>query len=816
MRKNPFAKPNMFGGGNRDSNREVNNDSAQPARIDKSPNYLGTSKQSDGQSSIPQFGKSQANSESRGGESNTSQKPSMFIQPGGKKNPFSNKPFSKMGGGGPFDRADKNRETTEQGFNRRSPRGDSNRGDGNNLYESEGNSNRQIPTDKSPNIMKRPDLMMKKDKYGVSESTNYNSDATSDRNIEESSYKPFNKPIVNDGYLKPSFKPNMQNANQNYVQRQQELQKEQEQNDYDEDFEDDFEMDNDGRKTEFTFDLNVQGASKDKNIDLEQYEEQKKRVAAIKNVIQLETEGFELMSTNSATLYQNYVAKQTNGNIRNCAEQTNEENRAVETQTNIGEAISAATQFPDINQSTMQTQKEFNDVESGGRLRRFLEVTCPQLDEMVQFSERQLPTNEKNNESLKPPEWLNLLGTSVVLIEEYVVQKTKNEIYCVYSVMGSEIPGMESEFSLIIGYINLEPKNFLFNSEKIKSVTLNSMDKLLLAGDACGMVLGYDLDTANERIQHVPLTIFQNSHPKLLQTGQESLNDNNITVYMNSFSTDPTSDKNHFSPVVKLLMVNKEDLYSMDDMGNTILWNLKSTGHMNKSLTSLSQQDQSYSSLRKDFCKARLFFYKHTDSDHIYVTNGQEIFFINKFLAANRTQQILSTPNCIAEIRTLFLSKHEVIFIGYNDGSVRLFMKTHKDPLMTLENFSKDEIVLLFPANYAKLDSQTNEQNILECMSSLNVLDSSGKLHIFDLDEDQNSPITVVDLLQKDDKYKKIIDAKYNMKSSILTASYMHGETMNHLSFNMRGHKKKISKLTIIRQSNEKLIKLLRISFVNN
>ena len=101
-------------------------------------------------------------------------------------------------------------------------------------------------------------------------------------------------------------------------------------------------------------------------------------------------------------------------------------------------------------------------------------------------------------------------------------------------------------------------------------------------------------------------------------------------------------------------------------------------------------------------------------------------------------------------------------------------------------------------------------------MSSLNVLDSSGKLHIFDLDEDQNSPITVVDLLQKDDKYKKIIDAKYNMKSSILTASYMHGETMNHLSFNMRGHKKKISKLTIIRQSNEKLIKLLRISFVNN
>lgn len=811
MRKNPFAKPNMFSGSG--NNRESNNDVGQSTRMEKSPNYTSMSKNSDNQSSIPMFGKSQIESGGQGSDDKPiSQKPSMFIPSSGgnKKNPFSNKPFSKMGGGGPFDRGDKNKDN-EYGFNKRSPRqADGNKEDDNHLYESQGSSNRQINTGKSPNIMKRPDLMMKKDRYGISTDSNRNIDHSSERNLEEvSNNKPFDKPNVKEGFLKPSFKPNMYQANQNYAQKQEQLKKEQEQNYDEEDFEDDFEMDNDGgMKTEFTFDLNVQGAAKDKNIDLDQYEEQKKRVSAIKNVIQLETEGFEQMSTNSATLYQNYVAKQTNGNIRNCAEQTNEENRAVECQTTIGEAISAATQFPDINLNTMQTQKQFNDVESGGRLRRFQEVSTPQLDEMIQFSERQLPTNEQNNEPLKPPEWLHLLGRSVVLVEEQVAQKSKNEIYCIYSVMGSEIVGMEQEFSLIIGYINLAPTNFFFNSEKLKSITLNSKDKIQLTGDNCGMVLGYDLDTANERIQHVPLTNFQSN--------QESLKDKNLAVYMSSFSTDPTSDKNHFSPVVKLLMVNKEDLYSMDDMGNIILWNLKSMGHMGKSLTSLSQLDLSWSSIRKDFCKARLFFYKHTDSDHIYVTNGQEIFFINKFLAASRTLQIQNSPNCIAEIRTLFLSKHEVIFIGYNDGSVRQFMKTHKDPLMTLENFSDDEIVLLFPANYAKLDSQTNELNILECMSSLNVLDSSGKLHIFDLDEDQNTPVNIVDLLPKDDKYKKIIDAKYNMKSSILTASYMHGDIMNHLSFNMRGFKKKISKLTIIRQSNEKLIKLLRISFVNN
>ena len=91
------------------------------------------------------------------------------------------------------------------------------------------------------------------------------------------------------------------------------------------------------------------------------------------------------------------------------------------------------------------------------------------------------------------------------------------------------------------------------------------------------MIFGYDLDTANERIEHGPLTKFLRN---------EVGSDQNVTVYMNSFSTDPISDKNHYSPVVKLLMVNKEDLYSLDDSGNTILWNLKSSGLSGKNLIS--------------------------------------------------------------------------------------------------------------------------------------------------------------------------------------------------------------------------------------
>lgn len=133
---------------------------------------------------------------------------------------------------------------------------------------------------------------------------------------------------------------------------------------------------------------------------------------------------------------------------------------------------------------------------------------------------------------------------------------------------------------------------------------------------------------------------------------------------------------------------------------------------------------------------------------------------------------------------------------------------------MTLENFTKEEIVLIFPANYAKLDQNTNELNILECVSMLNVLDSSGRLFIFDLDQDQFKPEQELTLIPEPNA--RIVEAKYNMKSSMLTACYMHDNVLNHLSFNMRAHKKKITKLAIIRQNNEKLVKLLKISFVNN
>jgi hypothetical protein len=214
-------------------------------------------------------------------------------------------------------------------------------------------------------------------------------------------YKPFVKSGVNDGFLKPSFKPNMTKGAFNYT-RPAEVEKKEDEDGGDDDFEDDFEMDTDwGGNTNFTFDLNVQGA-KEKAVDLDQYEEQKSRVQAIKRVIQLETEGFELMSITPASIYQNYVSKLTNGTIRNCAEQTNEENRSVEVQTTMGEAISAGTQFPEISMNTL-VDKEYSEVESGARLRRFVEKIAPTIEEMIQFSERQLPNSDKSKAALHPP-----------------------------------------------------------------------------------------------------------------------------------------------------------------------------------------------------------------------------------------------------------------------------------------------------------------------------------------------------------------------------------------------------------------------------
>ena len=256
-------------------------------------------------------------------------------------------------------------------------------------------------------------------------------------------------------------------------------------------------------------------------------------------------------------------------------------------------------------------------------------------------------------------------------------------------------------------------------------------------------------------------------------------------------------------------------MYSLDENGKCILWNMKNSGFMTKALVSQSQLDISASCQRKDFNLSRLTFFKHNDPDHLYVTNGQEIVITNKFLAANRSLQIQSTPNCMACVSNLYLSKADVIIAGYDDGVVRLFMKTHKDPLMSLEGFTKDKIVQIFPANYVKLDKDTNEQNMLECIGMLNILDSNGKLHIFDFETNQNEPEQTIDLITDRSDNVNVLEAKYNMKSSILTAAYMNGGIMTHLSFNMRQHKKKIPKLTLLKQINDRIVNLLKISFVN-
>ena len=172
----------------------------------------------------------------------------------------------------------------------------------------------------------------------------------------------------------------------------------------------------------------------------------------------------------------------------------------------MGEAVETATQFPEISFSNLLT-KEYNVQESGVRLTQYIERIAPAIEEMIQFAERQLPQQEKNNEKLNRPNFIDRLGKAE-LINDVVAQKNKNEIYCVYNITESKISNMENNFSLIVGYINLEPTNFFFNSSLVKSLALNSREKLLLAGDTSGSISSYDLDGNSERIEHEPLSLF--------------------------------------------------------------------------------------------------------------------------------------------------------------------------------------------------------------------------------------------------------------------------------------------------------------------
>jgi hypothetical protein len=149
---------------------------------------------------------------------------------------------------------------------------------------------------------------------------------------------------------------------------------------------------------------------------------QKKKVRAVKSIIKFDVEKndiFELNTEGNPSLtrafYESYLHNLTEGYIRNQAEQTNEENKQVSTQTELGPPTDAGLQFPEFGIATEdksqplkenaaaastvalsdKAQEKLKDPHYKDRLLRFLDEKVTLLEDVF---EAQSLRNSKNSQ----------------------------------------------------------------------------------------------------------------------------------------------------------------------------------------------------------------------------------------------------------------------------------------------------------------------------------------------------------------------------------------------------------------------------------
>lgn len=97
-------------------------------------------------------------------------------------------------------------------------------------------------------------------------------------------------------------------------------------------------------------------------------------------------------------------------------------------------------------------------------------------------------------------------------------------------------------------------------------------------------------------------------------------------------------------------------------------------------------------------------------------------------------------------------------------------MDSHSESVLKLSNFTDNEIILCFPGNYAKMDRVTRKITIYESLSQIHILDSAGKMFIFNLEDDLTNPEKSVDVLGSDGS--RVVDSFYNLQTSMIHLIY--------------------------------------------
>jgi len=287
------------------------------------------------------------------------------------------------------------------------------------------------------------------------------------------------------------------------------------------------------------------------------------------------------------------------------------------------------------------------------------------------------------------------------------------------------------------------PTAYYISEEVLTAATLLEDSSVVIAGDQAGN-----------------LRVFspKNKHKKL----SEILKKN---VYRAVHASEMAEDKRHRAGVAMIKSSKKSgEVFSVDSTGRVISWQV-----VNRKGT-LEIAALNYIDLNAELC----YFSLEDELQQLVAGCGSNLYQLGMAISPALPVTIRLTPNSTSPITSVFVTDLEIAMTGHANGDVRLFIEMHKDSVFKLPTFTSLPILLIFPGNYSKMDKVTRKITVMQCLASIHALDSSGKLHIFDIEEKIDKPEKVLDLFaeEPDRNQCRIIQAQYDLEKSFVYILY--------------------------------------------
>lgn len=463
----------------------------------------------------------------------------------------------------------------------------------------------------------------------------------------------------------------------------------------------------------------------------------------------------------SPAFYESYLNQLTEGSIRNQGEQTNEENKSVSTQTELGPPVEVGLQHPDISHfelpsssasanhkhkpepaASKPADSKLKDQNYKNRLLSFLEDRASTIKDVLEAQNSQLAKTSAEDVLEIPKQVRDVCPSFSVVKDEVFLNERLNCLLIVkvvssHQLANSKLPAPHRNSSLLIEYMNCSVSNMYITEDDLTcSVLLEDIGQVV-AADSSGCLHLFAPKNRNKKLSEV-------------------LGSN---VYKELHRTDDSDSKRHLSPV-KLLRLSKsgEEVYSVDSSGRLVVWQvLNKRGSLELSAINYVDLNTEVSQMAVD-----------SRAEQVFVGSYSSLFQLSTSINPSLPVSIRSSNNSSASLSAIFATSLDIVIAGYDNGDVRLFIDIHKDAVFRLPTFTKARVVLVFPGNYSKVDKVSRKVTTMECLASVNVLDCEGRLHIFDLEDKIGDPEKVVPLLPGSEKSARVLTAAYDMERSQL------------------------------------------------